>query len=79
MVPLGSPAAIVIVKAYGNLTALGDGPQGVDIQMQHAILYDVAHLRETERDGESRERDISLLRSVTAGEGWLVGVQCRAL
>ena len=62
VVPLGSPAAIVVVKAYGNLTALGDGPQGVDIQMQHAVLYDVAHLRERERwrEMESQRRAISV-------------------
>lgn len=40
-----SPAAIVKIKTNGDLCALGDGPQWVDVQMQHAILNDVPYLR----------------------------------
>lgn len=40
-----SPAAIVKVKTDGDLCALGDRRQRVDVQMQHAVLNDVPHLR----------------------------------
>lgn len=39
-----SPAAIVKVKTDGDLCALGDGPQRVDVQMKHSVLNHVSHL-----------------------------------
>lgn len=41
-----SPAAVIKIKADGDLCALGDRPQGVDVQMKHTVLNDVPYLRE---------------------------------
>ena len=49
LVSRSSPAAVVEVKADGDLGALADWPQRVDVQVQHAVLDHMTHLRKHAR------------------------------